>query len=412
MSTSQPPLRFTSHKSLASRLTLSTLLGRAIHISQIRPSSPTSPGLAPHEISLLRLLESITNGSHIEISYTGTILLYKPGLITGTSPGSGASSSGVLTHTLPATYTRGLSYLLIPLLLLAPFSKSPISILFTGPGVITSSTPQGDISVDTLRTAILPLYTRFGLNPDNLNLRILQRAHPNTNTSLGSGGEVHLTISSQVRLPTTLHLLSSGRIKTIRGVASTVGVPPANNARLITSARAILNRLAPSVYIFSDTSSAPLIAAPTRDNPKLKKKTGLGYALSLVAESTSGCLYSADAASAPAGAERDADDTTPEDVGKRAAYALLESIARGGCVAVEGASTVLTLMAMGSTDVGRVVLGRNVVGSEEVIRLARDLSEFGCAGWGLREAGAEKDEGAIVVSVVGTGVGNVGRKVG
>src|SRR6202043_207977 len=74
-------LRFIGHKSLAHRLVLSTLTGRPIHISQIRSPSPTSPGLAPHEISFLRLLEAITNGSSIQISYTGTTLTYTPGLI-------------------------------------------------------------------------------------------------------------------------------------------------------------------------------------------------------------------------------------------------------------------------------------------------------------------------------------------
>jgi RNA 3'-terminal phosphate cyclase-like protein len=66
-------------------------------------------------------------------------------------------------------------------------------------------------------------------------------------------------------------------------------------------------------------------------------------------------------------------------------------------------------MAMGSEDVGRLALGRDVVGSEEVISLGRDLREFGGSGWGLRDAGEDREE--VVVSVVGRGVGNVGRKV-
>jgi RNA 3'-terminal phosphate cyclase-like protein len=66
-------------------------------------------------------------------------------------------------------------------------------------------------------------------------------------------------------------------------------------------------------------------------------------------------------------------------------------------------------MAMGSEDVGRLALGSDVIGSEDVIQLSRDLREFGGSGWGLRDAGDDKEE--IVVSVVGRGVGNVGRKV-
>src|SRR3954454_15167273 len=108
---SAPPpeyLRFTTHKSLTHRLILSTLTGRPLHISQVRSSS-TSPGLAPHEISFLRLLESITNGSSITISYTGTTFTYIPGLITGSVDGLGANG-GVVKCVLPDTIRRGVSW--------------------------------------------------------------------------------------------------------------------------------------------------------------------------------------------------------------------------------------------------------------------------------------------------------------
>lgn len=405
MSTSQPPLRFSSHKSLTSRLVLSTLLGRAVRIDQIRPDSPTNPGLAPHEISFLRLLEAITNGSHIEISYTGTVVLYKPGLITGSAPGSGASSSGVLRHEVPANNTRGLSYFLLPICLLAPFSKTKVDILFTGPGVITSSTEKwGDMSVDSVRTAILPLYEKFGIERD-IELRILKRSNPGPR-GVGGAGEVQLVFGHQVRLPKTLHLLSPGRVKKIRGVAYSTGVSGSNNARMIEAARGVLNQFVPDIYIFSDIGSASLVSAPERSNPNAKKKVGLGFGLSLVAETTTWCLYSADASSPPEGGQ------PPEDVGRMCAFQLLESVERGGCVSLEAAPTVITLMSMGSEDVGRVQLGRDVLANEHTIQLARDLNAFGAAGWGIRDVDSEKAEGQLAVSIVGRGVGNVGRKIG
>jgi RNA 3'-terminal phosphate cyclase-like protein len=403
MSSSPPPLRFTTHHSLSSRLILSTLLGRTIHISAIRPDSPTNPGLAPHEISLLRLIEAITNGSHIEISYTGTVLLYKPGLITGSTPGSGANARGEIRHEISAQNTRGLSYFLIPICLLAPFSKAKFNILFTGLGVITSSTTH-DISVDTVRTAILPLYAQFGIERE-IELRILKRSNPGPN-NVGGAGEVQLLFGHQIRLPKTLHFLTPGRIKSIRGVAYSTGVSGSNNARTIDAARGILNKFCADIYIFSDTSPASLAPAPTKADPSAKKKIGLGFGLSLVAESTSKALFSADAATT-------ADGGVPaEEIGKSAAYQLLESIQRGGCISVEAASTVFTLMAMGSEDVGRVCVGKEVVGSENVVQLARDLNVFGAAGWGFREAGDGEKSDEVVVSVVGRGVGNVGRKIG
>lgn len=398
MATSQPPVRFTSHRNFAYRLVLATLTGRTVHISQIRSSSPTNPGLAPHEISFLRLLDSVTNGSQMEISYTGTILVYKPGLITGST-----TSGGVVQHELPAGCTRGVSYFLLPLCLLAPFSKAPMKVLFTGPGVITSATPTGDMSVDSVRTAILPLYNQFGIF-NNIEIRVLRRSNPGPNGK-GGGGEVQLIFGHQVRLPKTLHLMNPGKIKRVRGVAYSVGVSGSNNARMIETARGILNPLVPDTYVFSDVSSAPLIPAPEKNNPSAKKKIGLGFGLSLVAESSTGCLFSADVICPPSGGQ------PPEDIGKRCAYQLLETISKGGCVAPAAAPTMFTLMTMGSEDVGRIQVGREVIADENLIQLARDMAKFGAPGWGIRDGSDENDGSDVIVSVVGRGIGNVGRKV-
>ena len=393
--TPQAPISFTTQKSLPHRLILSTLTGRAVHFKQIRPSSLTHTGLAPHEISFLRLLEAVTNGSQIVISVTGTELLYKPGLITGSAPGSGASG-GVIRHELPAECTRGISYFLIPLCLLAPFSKAPINVLFTGPGVITSATPTGDMSADSVRTAILPLYAQFGIT-NNIEVRILRRSNVST-VGKGGAGEVQLVFGHQVRLPKTVHITNPGRVKKIRGVAYCTGVSGSNNARMIEEARGILNRMTGDTYIFSDVSSRD------KSNPNEKRKTGVGFGLSLVAESSTGSLYSADLASPPGGG------IPPEDVGRQCAHQLLETISSGGAVSLAAAPTVLTLMAMGSEDVGRLQLGKDVLSSEEMIGLARDLKAFGGSGWGVRES-LEGPDGDVVVSVVGRGVGNIGRKI-
>ena len=213
---------------------------------------------------------------------------------------------------------------------------------------------------------------------------------------------MQLVFGHQVRLPKTLHLMNAGRIKRVRGVAYSTGVAGANNARLIEAARGVLNAFMPDTYIFSDVSSAPLVPAPDRNNPSAKRKTGLGFGLSLVAEANTGVLYSADIASPPAGGE------PPEDLGKKCAYQLLEAIEQGGCASIVAAPTMLALMAMGSEDVGRITLGKDVLGSEHVVQLARDLRSFGMSGWGLRDG---EGEGEVVVSIVGKGVGNVGRKI-
>lgn len=396
-------LKFTGHKSFTQRLVLATLTGRPIHISKIRPNSPTNPGLAPHEVSFLRLLEAVTNGSSMQISYTGTTITYHPGLITGVVPGFGAVDD-TIKHHLPATCTRGVTYFLLPLCLLAPFSKSHMNVRFEGPGVITSATETGDLSVDSFRTAILPLYNLFGIPAARIELRVLQRSCAGPHGS-GGAGIVELRFASQVRLPKTLHLnRSPGRIKRIRGVAYATGVSASNNARMIHSAREVLNPIISDIHIAAQYDQAPLVPDAAEKSGS-KKRMGIGFGLSLVAESSAvGVLFSADVVVPPKGG------ILPEDVGKRCAYQLLECISSGGCVTGAAVGTVLTLMAMGSEDVGRLRLGRNVVGTEEVIGLARDLKKFGASSWGLRDA--EDDETAdVIVSVKGTGVGNVGRKI-
>ncbi|CAD6504024.1 BgTH12-05762 [Blumeria graminis f. sp. triticale] len=389
-------LKFTTHKSLAYRLVLSTLTGRPIHVSQIRATS-TNPGLAPNEVSLLRLLDSITNGTSIQISYTGTTLTYIPGLITGGLP---TGSSDVVKCVLPDTCRRGVSWFLLPICILAPFAQAPLNIRFEGDGVITSATEEGDISVDTMRTAILPLYDAFGIPLSRLELRILQRSSA-MRGGAGGHGIVELRFAGQIRLPKTLHLYNSpGRVRRIRGVAYCTGVSASGNARMIHSARKVLNPL-----LFDINIAAQYDQAPQPKKNQTTKRQGIGFGLSLIAETVnSSVIYSADVSAPSEGG------ITPEDIGKKCALQLLEVISQGGCVTRIGAVTVLILMNMGSEDVGRLRLGREIAGSEEVITLGRDLRKFGASSWGLRDV--EDDEsGDLIFSVRGLGIGNVGRKI-
>ena len=343
----------------------------------------------------------MTNGSVIELSSTGTALSYRPGLISG-STGRLGTSDGVIRHEVPAGCDRGLSYFLIPLCMLAPFSKAPINVLFAGEGVLTSATPAGDVSVDTVRTAILPLYSYFGIS-NNIDIRVLRRSAPDAEGK-GGVGEVQFTFGHQIRLPKTVQILDEGRVRRVRGLAYSTGVPAANNARMIDAARAVLNPFAMDTYINSDVSSAPWVTTGGTGLPETRKRAGVGFGISLTAESNTGSLYSADLASPVAGGQ------PPEDIGRLCAFQLLECIAVGGCVSRIGAPTVLTLMAMGSEDVGRVLLSKEVVASEEVVNLAKDLKSMGASSWGMREDDSEEGDN-VVVSVVGRGIGNVGRKI-
>jgi RNA 3'-terminal phosphate cyclase-like protein len=70
-----------------------------------------------------------------------------------------------------------------------------------------------------------------------------------------------------------------------------------------------------------------------------------GYALSLVAESTTAALHCAEAVSQPG--------VAPEDIALQATRSLLNEIERGGCVDQKHQILVLLLMVLGSEDVGR-----------------------------------------------------------
>jgi RNA 3'-terminal phosphate cyclase-like protein len=206
--------------------------------------------------------------------------------------------------------------------MLAPFSKGPVNVRFEGEGVITSATETGDLSVDSVRTAILPLYEQFGILPSKLELRILQRSCAGPGGA-GGGGVVELRFGGQVRLPKTLHMnRNPGRVKRIRGVAYSTGVSASNNARMIHAARGVLNQLVADVHVAAQYDQAPLVSSMDKDGGK--KRTGIGFGLSLVAETSSqGVVYCADEVVPSSGG------ITPEEVGKNCALQLLE-IVEGG----------------------------------------------------------------------------------
>lgn len=74
-----------------------------------------------------------------------------------------------------------------------------------------------------------------------------------------------------------------------------------------------------------------------------------GYALSLLAESTTGAIHCAEAVSKPG--------VTPEDIALLASRALLTEIQRGGCIDRKHQTFALLWMVLGSEDVGRVRMG-------------------------------------------------------
>lgn len=117
----------------------SILSSKPIHIAKIRHLSE-NPGVNDAEVSFLRLMETITNGSKFIINETGTQIKLNPGFIEG----------GIrLVH--EANMSRGLGYYLEPLLILLPFAHKHTEITLRG----LTNHPL-DTSVDVIRTGNLP----------------------------------------------------------------------------------------------------------------------------------------------------------------------------------------------------------------------------------------------------------------
>lgn len=81
--------------------------------------------ITEYEISFIRLLDKITNGTKIELNESGTSIYYIPGLLYG----------GELEH--DCSLQRGIGYYLEGIMILAPFCKQPINLKLRG---ITNNT--------------------------------------------------------------------------------------------------------------------------------------------------------------------------------------------------------------------------------------------------------------------------------
>ncbi|XP_011629147.1 probable RNA 3'-terminal phosphate cyclase-like protein isoform X5 [Amborella trichopoda] len=270
-------LRLKGSQQFRLRLLLSTVSVTPIVIEEIRVDD-SSPGLKPHEVSFLRLIEEISDDCSVEINETGTKLRYKPGILVG---------GRNLVH--ECGLSRSIGYFLEPLIVLGLFGKKALSITLKG-----------------------------------LELKIISRGSPPE-----GGGEVCLKVPIIQNSLSAVNLVDEGMVKRIRGIAYTTRVSPEMVHRMRYAARGILNRLLPDVNIRDGHLSAPLSGRSP------------GYGISLVAETTSGCFIFAEA-SACFSRDGDAEDMEtsdeklapmlPEDIGIQAASLLLEEIKQGGVV--------------------------------------------------------------------------------
>ncbi|XP_069776639.1 RNA 3'-terminal phosphate cyclase-like protein [Narcine bancroftii] len=364
-------LRWEGARFLRMRLVLSTLSGRSLRITGIR-GQELEPGLRDFEASFIRLMDKLTNGSRIEINETGTTLYYQPGLLRG-----GAVEHDCHPH-------RSIGYYLEALLCLAPFCKSPLKAILKG---VTND--QKDPSVDTLKVTALPLMKRFGIDGEDLDLKIVRRGMPPA-----GGGEIIFSCPVR-RFLKPIQLIDSGKIKRIRGVAYSARVSPQMVNRIVDSARSILNKFLPDIYIYTDHMKG----ANSGKSP--------GFGLSLVAETTNGTFLSAELVSNPSGQGL---PVLPEDLGMNCAKLLLEEIYRGGCVDSVNQSLALLFMALGQQDVSKVQMGPL---SPYTIEFLRHLKSFFHVMFKIEIQPKEERKGGekVLMTCIGVGFSNINKVV-
>ena len=138
------------------RLVFATLTHTPIEIANIRANDENS-GVSDYEMNFLELLDTVTNGSLIEINETGTRVRYKPGTIIG--------SNKPCIHN--CVKSRAISYWIEPIIILLIFGKYETSITFTG-----CTYHNLDISIDIIRSVLLPILNKlFRINDIKMDLK-------------------------------------------------------------------------------------------------------------------------------------------------------------------------------------------------------------------------------------------------
>lgn len=123
---------------------------------------------------------------------------------------------------------------------------------------------------------------------------------------------------------------------------------------MIESCRSVLNRYIPDIYLYSDVykgeESGKYVPFQSKQGFANPLHRSPGYALTLVAESTTSVIHCAEATSRPG--------ISPEDIALTAARSLLSEVEKGGCVDEKHQSLVLIMMVLGSEDVGRCLMSQ------------------------------------------------------
>jgi len=237
----------------------------------------------------------------------------------------------------------------------------------------------------------IPVLKKFLLIDTDVEVSIKKRGA----APLG-GGEIHFKCPI-FRYIKTVQSQNSGMVKRIRGVACSIRVSPAIANRMVDTAKEVLLKFIPDIYIHTDHCRG----AASGKSP--------GFGISLTAETTNGVFLSGDAFSPVM--TTGSLPCVPEDLGREAAHKLLDEIYRNGCVDSPFQSMSALFMALGKKDVSKMIMGPL---TQSMIQFLRDLRDFFGIVFKLENVKDEEDEDSIqeqvLLTCVGIGYTNLSRR--
>ena len=318
------------------KIAYSFILNRPIKLSNIRPDS-TNPGMTQYEISFLKLVSEISNGTKININQTGTGFTLIPGTITnnyGDELVFECDKSRCITY-----YAEGL----IPICL---YGKESLHIKLKG---ITNNLI--DNSVDSFKMSTCVLLQKLIVG-DTVEFKINKRGVLPNGT-----GEVYFKIPIITGLA-PFDWINEGKIKRIRGVAFTSKLPSSFTTQMIDTCRGVLNNFIPDVWI-------------AVDNYKDKEldKISPGYGISITAETKEGFALSTDLMN-------DKEDLTKNanDISKECSIKFLNDVYKSGCTNCHNQGLFLFLMALSEKNyVSYMKIGKLSEHTKQVLRLIYKL---------------------------------------
>jgi len=266
---------------------LSALLGKQVHVRNIRAKRP-NPGLRAQHMTAIKAVAALCNAETRGLELGSTDLFFTPrGKVTGSfkfDVGTAGSISLVLQALMPT----------------AAFSSGGAEFEITGGTDVRWSPP-----IDYVRYVVLPLLSRLGYVAE---LKLLRRGHYPK-----GGGRVSMMVKPCKGLKPLL-LTERLEIKEVRGISHCVKLPSHVGERQADAAREVLKKM-DHLNVFVKLETYPLETDP---------HIGPGSGIVLYTGEESGTVLGADSVG-----ER---GKPAEEVGRQAARQLAEEIRSGAPV--------------------------------------------------------------------------------